>query len=109
MMSPHHRAEKDDLASASQKESDGLAPAPQRGEGWDLPDTAERRGMVSSRHRRAERDWIAQAPQSREGWNPVEQRGMVSPRHRRAESDFGFNCCTCMITNLSSYALNINI
>ena len=93
----HHRAERD-----------GIAPAPRSGDGWSHPDTAERRGMVSSRlterirmdssrHHRAERDGIAPhrgaemdglilIPQSGEGWShPSPQSG--DGWHHRAERD----------------------
>ena len=88
-----------------------MAPAPQIGEGWSRPSTAERRGMETSRYRRAERVGIAPTPQSGEEWpqhrrperdglalvppngegwkrpDTVERRGMGSHRHRRVERD----------------------
>ena len=54
-----------------------MAAAPQTGDGWFRPSTAERRGMESSRYRRAERDGIAPIPQHGEGW----------PQHRRPKRD----------------------
>ena len=66
----------------------GMAPEPQTGEGWCRPSTAERRGMETSRYRGAERDGIAPTPQSGEGWHrrverdgpsSSDRRGMVSP------------------------------
>ena len=50
-------------------ERDGIAPTPQRGEGWP-------------QHRRPERDGLALVPTNGEGWKRpdiVESRGMVSP------------------------------
>ena len=78
-----------------------MAPAPQTGEGWSRPSTAERRGMETSRYRRAERDGIAPTqiverdglalvPPNGEGWkrpDTVERKGMGSHRHRRVERD----------------------
>ena len=68
-----------------------MAPASQTGEGWSRPSTAERRGMETSRYRRAEMDGIAPTPHSGgEGWSrpsTAERRGMESSRYRRAERD----------------------
>ena len=71
MVSPRHDiAERDGIVLIPRgAERDGLALAPQSGEGWKRPDTAERRGMVSPRHRRAERDGIVLIPRSGEGWS----------------------------------------
>ena len=71
----HRRVERDGPA-----EWRGMAPAPQTGEGWSRPSTAERRGMETSRYRRAERDGIAPALQSGEGLDrtdTAEWRGMA--------------------------------
>ena len=54
-----------------------MTPAPQTEEGWSRPSTAERRGMETSRYRRAERDGIAPTPQRGEGW----------PQHGTPERD----------------------
>ena len=107
---------------------------PQSGEGWSGPDTADRSRIVWPNHHRAQRDWITPAPQSgdeldrngtaelREFGSPpstAELRGIRSPLSTAERRDqhvmnkylfeiFIFNCCTCMITNLCSYALNIN-
>ena len=94
-----------------------LDPTPQSGQGWSSPGTADRRamvshgteeptgmashwhrrGVVSSRHRRAEGDGIAPTlesgeewshPDTAEGWSrpdTSERTGMVSPRHIRAD------------------------
>ena len=45
----HRRADRDGLAPAPQR--GGLVQTPQSGVGWSRPDTAERRGVVSPRHR----------------------------------------------------------
>ena len=77
--SRYRRAERDGIAPTPQRgegwpqhrrpERDGLTLVPPNGEGLKRPDTVEGRGMGSHRHRRVERD----------GPSTADRRGMVSP------------------------------